>query len=116
MKKKVVIFAMNGELIYFAHAMLNGLNMRERGIDARIVIEAGACRLVSLLEDTDKPFADLFSQIKETGMIEGVCRSCAEQLNVMQSIRDQGLAILDEMHGHPSMARYIEAGYEVITF
>ena len=29
---------------------------------------------------------------------------------------NQGLALLDDMSGHPSMSRYIEEGFEVISF
>ncbi|HPJ30696.1 MAG TPA: hypothetical protein PLZ42_04835 [Methanothrix sp.] len=33
----------------------------------------------------------------------------------LRSAEEQGLSICDELLGHPSMARYLEAGYTVLT-
>jgi hypothetical protein len=37
-------------------------------------------------------------------------------MGTLQAARDQGLAILDEMTGHPGMARYREQGFEIVSF
>jgi len=34
----------------------------------------------------------------------------------LAAAQEQNLPLLDEMNGHPSMARFREAGYELITF
>ena len=116
MNGKVAIFAFSGELMDFAHAMLNALDMKDKGLDARLIIECDACRLLATLQEADKPFADLFRKVKETGLVDGVCKCCAEKLKVVDSVEQHGLRVLDEMYGHPSMARYIREGYQVITF
>ncbi len=115
MNDKVMIFAFNGELIYLAHALLNVLDMNERGIDAKLILEGNACKLVAELEQTDAPFADIFEKVKETGLIEGVCRHCAERLGTLRIVERQGIPVLGEMYGHPSIGRYMKEGYRIIT-
>ena len=36
MNKKVAIFAFNGELMYFAHALLNAKDMKKKGYDIKL--------------------------------------------------------------------------------
>ena len=116
MSQKVMVFAFDGELMAFAHALLNVLDMNERGLDAKLIIESEACDLVRTLQQTDKPFADIFEKVKQAGLIEGVCGYCAEKLKILPIVQQQGLRLLDDMYGHPSIAKYIQAGYQIITF
>jgi hypothetical protein len=37
-------------------------------------------------------------------------------MGVLEAVTDEGLRLLDEMSGHPSVARFREEGFEVITF
>jgi hypothetical protein len=49
-------------------------------------------------------------------LIDCVCNACAEKLGVIAAVRELNLPLCAEMKGHPSMARYVEEGYEIITF
>jgi len=113
--EKVVIFAFVGELPYFAHALINGLDMKKRGWDAKLVIEGSATRLLKDLADPGKPFASLYQKAREAGLIDCVCRTCAKMMGTLAVAEEQGLPLCDELGGHPSMARYSEEGYRVIT-
>ena len=55
-------------------------------------------------------------QVKEKGLIDCVCRACAVKMEALPGIEAQSLPLCAEMKGHPSVARHIDAGYEVITF
>jgi hypothetical protein len=37
-------------------------------------------------------------------------------MEALAGIEAQGLPLCSEMTGHPSLAKYIDAGYQVITF
>jgi hypothetical protein len=37
-------------------------------------------------------------------------------MGTLQAAEAQGLHILEDMSGHPSVANYIEQGYKIITF
>jgi hypothetical protein len=49
-------------------------------------------------------------------LIEGVCRACATKTGALAEAESQGLRLLDDMSGHPSLGRYLEAGFTIITF
>jgi hypothetical protein len=52
----------------------------------------------------------------EAGLVEGVCKACSSKLGTLEVAKEQGLPLLDDMSGHPSMAAYRDNGFEIITF
>jgi hypothetical protein len=115
MKRKVAIFAFNGDLTCFAHALLNVLDMHKRGYDAKLVIEGNATRQTGELWERSRPFSNLYGEVKEAQLIDCVCQACSDKTGALESAKEQGLSICGDMAGHPSMARYIEDGYQVIV-
>jgi predicted peroxiredoxin len=113
--RKIAIFAFNGELPCFAHALLNAMDMRSKGYDVKLVIEGCATALLPELGDPKKPFSSLFAKVKEAGLIDCVCRACAAQSGGLKSAEEQRLPLCDEMSGHPSMAKYVDMGYTIIV-
>jgi hypothetical protein len=116
MSKKVVLVAFNGEPVCFVHVLLNALDMRERGYEVKLVIEGSATKLVAELSDPAKPFANLYAAVREKGLIDCVCQACAAKMGSAEAANEQGLRLDGEMKGHPSLAKYMDAGYQVITF
>jgi hypothetical protein len=114
--KKIALFAFNGEPTCFVHVLLNGLEMREKGYDVVLIIEGSATKLIEGLAEPDHDFHEMYSKAKELGMIDCVCRACAFKMGVLDAVEAQGLPICSELHGHPSMANYINEGYTIITF
>jgi hypothetical protein len=116
MAKRVVLVAFNGESMCFVHVLLNALDMKEKGYDVKVVIEGSATKLANELNQEGKPFADLYRKVKEQDMIDCVCKACAGKMGALEGVEAQGLPLCSEMKGHPSLARYREQGYDVITF
>lgn len=116
MKRKVVLVAFNGEPMCFLHVLLNALDMKARGIDVRLVIEGAATRLVGELDDPQRPFAGLYRRVREQSLVDCVCQACASKTGSLEEARRQGLPLCAEMEGHPSLGRYLEEGWEVISF
>jgi len=58
----------------------------------------------------------LWEKAKSAGLIEGVCKACSNKMGTLEAAKDQGLVLLDEMTGHPSMARYRDDGFEIVSF
>ena len=48
--------------------------------------------------------------------MKGVCRACSSKLGTLEAAKEQELALLDDMSGHPGMSAYRDKGYEIITF
>ena len=114
--KKIALFVFNGDPMCFIHVLLNALNMREKGYEVKVIIEGAATKLVPELAKSDNPLHKLWENAKSAGLVDGVCKACSNKMGALEAAKDQGLALLDEMTGHPSMARYHDAGFEVITF
>lgn len=114
--KKVVLFAFNGEAMCFVHVLLNGLDMKEKGYEVRIVIEGAATKLIPYLSASGSILSGPYRKAKELGLIDGVCKACAGKMGTLTDVQAEGLALLDDMMGHPGMGRYRNDGYEVITF
>lgn len=115
MSRKVAIFAFNGEEMCFIHSLMNTLDMKDKGYDVKLIIEGSATRLVKEAEDGKKPFTALYLKAKDAGLIDCVCRACASKMKSLESAKHQELPLCDEMFGHPSMARYMNDGYEIIV-
>jgi hypothetical protein len=101
MNKKVAIFAFNREMTCFAHALLNALDMREKGCDIKLIIEGSATKQIRELAAPDKPFAKIYGKTKEAGLIDCVCQACASQTWSLDSAKEQNLPLCSEMSGHP---------------
>ena len=109
---KFVYFAFQSEAVCFMHVLLNALNMHQRGIDAKIVIEGKATALVKEMEESQNP---LYAKAKEAALIDCICKACSAKMGVLEYNQNVGIPLCDEMRGHPAMASYIEQGYQIIT-
>ena len=114
--KKYALFAFNGETMCFVHVLLTALEMNEKNYDVKVVMEGSATRLIKELAEPNVPFADLYQKVKEHQLIDCVCKACSNKMGSLDAAMEQNLPICDEMKGHQSMSRYIENGYEIITF
>ena len=113
--KKIAVFAFSGEPASFAHAMLTAMDMKDRGYDVKMVVEGDATKLLSLLRNETKPFADVYRRFRDRGLIDCVCRACATKNGVVPVVIEQNLKLGGDAAGHPAMAAYMEQGYEVVT-
>ncbi len=112
---KVAFVAFEGETMCFVHVLLNALDMAEKGHDVKVVFEGAATKQIAELADASQPFAKLYAQVKEKGLVTAVCKACAAKMGSLDAAEAQGLPISAAMSGHPPLAEYIEAGYQIIT-
>jgi hypothetical protein len=114
--KKVAMFVFNGDPMCFIHVLLNALDMKSKGYDCRVIIEGAATQLVPSLKNLDHPLHKLWEKTLAAEMVHGVCKACSQKMGTLETARDTGLALLDDMNGHPSMSGFQDRGYEIITF
>ena len=114
--KKFALFVFNGDPMCFIHVLLNALDMKAKGHEAKIIIEGASTKLIPELVKPENPLNGLWKKNLEAGLVEGVCKACSTKLGTLEAAKDQGLTLLEDMSGHPSMAAYRDNGYEIITF
>jgi len=68
------------------------------------------------LAKIDNPLHKLWEKVKGAGLVDGVCKACSNKLGTSETAKEQGLTLPDEMSGHPSMARYRDEGFDIISF
>ena len=114
--EKFALFAFNGEATCFVHVLLNGLDLKARGQEVKIIIEGAACGLIPQLAESGHPLHQLYAKAQEAGLMGGACQACAQKMGGLEAAQAQGLTILKDMSGHAGMAAYILEGYKIITF
>ncbi len=113
---KVALVAFRGEAMCFVHVLLHALDLEEKGHEVKVILEGAATKQIAELADANQPFARLYAQVKERGLVAAVCKACAAKMEALEAAQAQGLPIGAEMSGHPSLAPYLEAGYQIVTF
>jgi hypothetical protein len=113
---KIALMAFRGEEMCFVHVLLNALDLADQGHEVKVIFEGAATKQIAELEDPSQPFASLYRQVKERGLVAAVCRACADKMGGLEAAQQQGLPIHAEMSGHPSLAGYLADGYQVISF
>ena len=113
--KKVAIVTFNGEMMCFVHGLINALDMDSRGFDVKLIIEGSSTGLIKEINDENNPFSKFYRQVKEKGLLEGICKACANKMGTLEEAKSQGITLLDDLYGHPSLSFYMELGYEIIT-
>jgi hypothetical protein len=113
---KIALFAFNGDPMCFVHVLLNALDFSDKQFEIKLVIEGSATKLVAEMDSRDHPLHALYRKVKERVLLVGVCRACAQKTGSLEAAKSQGLHLLDDMSGHPSMSGFVEQGYRIITF
>lgn len=114
--KKIAMFVFNGSPMCFVHVLLNALDMHARGDDVHIVMEGEATKLVPELALPENWLHQLWRQARDKGLVAGACKACSQKLGVADAVGKHALPLMDDMNGHPGMARFQADGYEIITF
>lgn len=113
---QTVLFAFQGNPLCFVHVLLNALDLHARGRGGKIVMEGEAITLIAEMALDSHFLHALYAKTKELGLIVAVCRACATKLGALDEVTAEHLPLVGDMNGHPSMGRYQEEGYQIITF
>lgn len=113
---KNALFVFNGDPMCFIHVLLNALDMKEKGDEVKVILEGASVQLVPELVKSGNPLNGLWKKALDAGVIEGLCKACAQKLGTLSAAKEQELALLADMSGHAGMAGYQAAGFTIITF
>jgi len=114
--KKFALFVFNGDPMCFIHVLLNALDMDDKGHTPRIILEGASVKLVPELVKTKNPLNQLWQKVRDKDLVEGVCKACSNKLGTLEEAKKQGLTLLGDMSGHPSISAYRDNDFEIITF
>jgi len=110
--QKFVLYAFKGNPMCFTHVLLNALDMDSKKMEVKIVVEGEAVKLIEEMETSSN---SLYMKAKEKGLLDAICKACSAKMGVLEYNETVGIPIKGDMSGHPSMASYVNEGYQVIT-
>ena len=110
--KKIAFFPFKGEKMCFMHVLINALDLHEKGVDTKIIVEGEAVKLIKVLEEEENK---LYLKVKDLGLFDSICKACSAQMGVLEYNETTGIAIKGNANGHPAIYDYIKDGYEIIT-
>lgn len=110
--KKIVFFAFKGEQMCFMHVLINALDLHEKGVEAKIVMEGEAVKLIKELEESGNK---LYQKAKDLNIFDSVCKACSAKMGVLEYNETCGIPLNGDLLGHPPMYDYIKEGFEIIT-
>jgi len=113
---KYALFAFNGDPLCFIHVILNALDLNEKGHEVKVIIEGSAVELAEEFRNEDNPMFGLYKKLESSGLVDCFCKACSNKMGSLDKVKEFGFPLCDEMNGHPSMGKYINQGFEIITF
>ncbi len=114
--KKIILLAFEGKEMCFVHVLANALDMKDKGFEVKVVLEGAATATAAQMGNGDSPFAGLYAEVKDAGLIDCACLACSKKMEAYDDLEKQGIPFKGEMKGHPSLADYMVYGFQVITF
>ena len=110
--KKIAFFPFKGDKMCFMHVLINALDLHEKGVDTKIIVEGEAVKLIKVLEEEENK---MYLKTKELGLFDSICKACSAQMGVLAYNEKVGIPIKGNAKGHPAMIDYIQEGYDIIT-
>ena len=97
------------------HALLYTQELNQMGHEAYLILDGGGTKWLEEFTQPEHKLAPLFETLNLEGRIRGVCKFCMGAFGVDAFIAEkEGIALIDEYQGHPSVANLITGGFQVI--
>ena len=109
---KIAFFPFSGEKMFFMHVLINAIDLHEKDVDTKIIVEGEAVKLIKVFEEEENK---MYLKAKDLGLFDSICKACSNQMGVLEYNETVGIPIKGNANGHPAMYDYIADGYEIIT-
>ena len=99
------------------HAFLYAAELKERGHEVVLIFDGAGTEWAEELSNPDSAskLKPAYEQLKEQGIVEIVCDFCAAAFQVKEQLVERELPLVAEYEGHPSIAKWLDEGYQLIV-
>lgn len=97
------------------HALLYARDAKAAKVDVRLVFDGAGTGWIDEWSKPENRTHGLYEEVRDSGAMAGVCDFCIGHYGDKAGAAGQGLALLSEVDGHPSIARFVEQGYQIIV-
>jgi len=96
------------------NALTTAKEFKETGDEAVVIFDGAGTKWVAELSEEDHKYHRLFEDVRD--QVEGACAYCAKAFGVKDEVEEEGVKLLGDYEGHPSIHGLIGRGYQVVTF
>ncbi len=97
------------------HALLYAKQALAAGTEVKIVFDGGGVEWPGKMAQEDSHFHDMYMELVNKGVIDGVCSFCSEAFDVKDELEQLDINLIAEDNGHPNIGTKIAEGWQVIT-
>lgn len=98
------------------HSLLYAQELHEKGHDVKLIFDGGGTKWIEEFTKPDHLLASFYKSVKGAGSISGVCEYCLPAFGGDKAlVEKEGLKLISDYKGHPSIANMISDGYQIIT-
>ena len=98
------------------HALLYAKELKEHGHEVVLIFDGAGTTWAEEFSNpkSDSVYRPLYEELKQAGAISIVCDYCASAFKVKAQLVERKVALAGEYAGHPSIAKWVDAGYQLI--
>jgi len=98
------------------HAFVYAKELKEHGHAVILIFDGAGTEWAEELSDPKSPskLKPLYDEFRATGTTEIICDYCANAFGVKKKLTERAAPLVGEYAGHPSIAKWVEQGYQLI--
>jgi len=99
------------------HALLYSKELKEHGHDVLLVFDGAGTEWVEewTNSESQNKLKPMYEELRKTGITQVICDFCANAFQVKENLKTQGQTLTSEYQGHPSIAKWVDQGYQLVV-
>ena len=97
-----------------ANALELAKELKSNNHPVEVLFDGAGTAMLAELADPGHRLHGLFAAVRDR--VLGACAHCARAFGAFERLERLGLPLVAEFEGHPSLARFLKAGYRVLSF
>jgi len=99
------------------HAFLYAKELKEHGHAVVLIFDGAGTEWAEELSnpESQSKLRPMYEQLKQAGIVEIVCDFCAGAFAVKERLAQRQVPMTAEFAGHPSIAKWVDEGYELVV-
>lgn len=99
------------------HAFLYAKELKEHGHEVVLIFDGAGTEWAEELTNPDSQsnLKPMYEALKQSGIVQVICDFCAVAFQVKEPLAERQAPLVAEYAGHPSIAKWVDQGYELIV-
>ena len=95
------------------NALETAREFKDAGDEVKVIFDGAGTKWIPEASKPENRYHELYMSLKDQSL---ACKYCASAFGVTAGIQAEGVSLLDEYNGHPSLRKLVSQGYQIITF